>query len=238
MSTLIYDRLGRIYDELWASVSLRYLPIIKMLLRERQVLQGRLLDLACGTGTLVQYLARDGHYAYGLDISRQMISAAREKSRNFKNVFLTIQDMSAIGFNEKFNAVTCLFDSLNYITSESKLQRMFDDVARVLDSEGFFLFDFNSESQYQTMRDSRFTLGTNNNFILRHSFAPQKKVATSLFQFDDGIIEVHKQRAYTLSQIKTILKNSGLRLLDSFSSADDRRFSVQDKRVICIAELN
>jgi len=238
MSTLIYDRLARIYDEIWASVSLRYLPIIKSLLRDRQVLQGHLLDLACGTGTLLQYLARDGHYVYGLDRSSRMIAAAQKKTAGYRNIFLTIQDMSAIGLNEKFNSVTCLFDSLNYITSESKLQQMFDEVARVLDTEGFFLFDFNSDSQYKTMRDGRYTLrSAKNNFILRQSFAPQLKLATSLFQFDDGIIEVHKQRAYSLSQIQTLLKKSGLRLIDSFSSSDDGRFSVQDHRIICLAEL-
>jgi predicted TPR repeat methyltransferase len=167
-----------------------------------------------------------------------MIAEARKKTKLYDNIFLAVQDMSAIGFNEKFNSVTCLFDSLNYITSESKLQQLFHEVARVLDSEGFFLFDFNSESQYETMRDGRYTLRSDkNNFILRQSFAPQLKLATSLFQFNDGNIEVHKQRAYSLSQIQTVLKKSGLRLIDSFSSSDDGRFSVQDHRIICLAEL-
>ncbi len=236
MPPLIYDRLSRIYDDLWSSVSLRYLPIIKSLLKERIILQGRILDLACGTGTLISHLAKDGHIVFGLDISEKMIRIAKTKVTHCDNVFLSVQDMTSIGFNEQFNAVLCTYDSLNYITSESALLQMFQNISNIIDPEGFFLFDFNSENQYESSGDSQYiSASQSHDFILRQSYIPQLQMATSIFQFRDGGMEVHKQRSYSLQQIKALLHNADLKLIESFSSGDDARFSLRDQRTICIA---
>lgn len=44
--------------------------------------QGRALDLGCGTGTNVIYLARHGWQAVGVDFVEQAIHKAREKAKN------------------------------------------------------------------------------------------------------------------------------------------------------------
>ena len=42
----------------------------------------RIADLGCGTGTLSVLLAEEGHHVEGIDLSDEMVSAARDKARD------------------------------------------------------------------------------------------------------------------------------------------------------------
>ncbi len=57
-------------------------PEIVSMLDSGRVKVGRALDLGCGTGTNVIYLARRGFDVTGIDLSRRAISLARRKTRS------------------------------------------------------------------------------------------------------------------------------------------------------------
>lgn len=48
----IYECLSQVYDLDWGKFAKQYLKLIDELLSERGIGQARILDLACGTGTL------------------------------------------------------------------------------------------------------------------------------------------------------------------------------------------
>ena len=64
-----YERLSRVYDAGWGDFSIQYVDWINELLRQRGIQQGKIFDIACGTGILAIELARCGHKVCGIDIS-------------------------------------------------------------------------------------------------------------------------------------------------------------------------
>jgi len=56
-------------------------PELVALIEDERPPAGRALDLGCGTGTNVMYLARHGWHAVGIDFSPTAIAAARRRAR-------------------------------------------------------------------------------------------------------------------------------------------------------------
>ena len=104
-----------------------------------------LLDLACGTGIFACHMAAKGLRVTGLDISPQMLEIARESAReNGVSVSWVQADMSRLKLAERFDCVTCFFDSLNYLLKAEELARAFQAVSAHLNPGGWFIFDMNT----------------------------------------------------------------------------------------------
>lgn len=104
-----------------------------------------LLDLACGEGTFAVLMAQQSLKVTGVDVSPEMLRFAREKAEEAGVELRFIeQDMRALSLPEKFDLVTCWYDSLNYLLEWEELAQTFADVARVLKPGGLFVFDMNT----------------------------------------------------------------------------------------------
>ena len=68
------DTYDRLMDEIPYDVWHTY---ILELLRENQIEDGIVVDLACGTGAMTSRLAADGYDVIGIDLSAEMLEAAR-----------------------------------------------------------------------------------------------------------------------------------------------------------------
>ena len=128
-----YERLSQVYDSGWSDFSRRYVDWINRLLADHGIVQGRILDLACGTGTLAVELAHYGHVVRGIDISAEMIERARVKSAGLSNISFDIQDIVRFRVDGKFDLVACTYDSINYMRRLSQVHRMLLCVASALD---------------------------------------------------------------------------------------------------------
>lgn len=109
----------------------------------------RMLDLACGTGTLAIEFAAQGWEVVGLDQSPEMLAIARDRALAADVALGTVQaDLCAFAPQDvppgMFDLVTCTYDSLNYLTDDADLQACFGGVARVLRPGGLFVFDMNT----------------------------------------------------------------------------------------------
>ncbi len=80
-----------------------------------------LLELGCGDGSLVDYCARQGHKATGIDISEQMIQQA--KKRNYQGDFIVADFAEFLGKNTSYDAILSRY-ALQYLT--------YDDFSMVL----------------------------------------------------------------------------------------------------------
>jgi SAM-dependent methyltransferase len=106
-----------------------------------------LLDVACGTGkSFLPFLER-GYAVTACDISPAMVALARAKAPGTE-VF--VADMRALGRVGSFDLVTCLDDSLNYLTDEGDLDAAFAALAANLAPTGVLVFDVNTLSTYRT----------------------------------------------------------------------------------------
>lgn len=232
----IYERLSRIYDLDWGNFAVQYVNLINQLLNERDISRARILDLACGTGTLAIELAKHGHVVTGIDISPQMIARAKSKCSGLSHISFDVQDMTQFHVEDKFDLITCTFDSINYLLNENAVKAMFSRVVSVLRESGLFIFDSNTDRLYinrhRGMHQRK--LGEES-FIQKLNYDGTKKEATTLFEFSDGEVELHRQRSYDLTELEPILSESGFKILNLFSGFDKKPYDSESERLICMA---
>jgi SAM-dependent methyltransferase len=143
----VYDAWQRLYPQ---PFSMAMAPRIRAAIRDHHAPLPVLADLACGTGTLASWWKRT-HPAwtvYGTDLSPAMIRMARAahpSSGPRTRVSFLVQDLRDLRLSEPVGVATCIFDSLNHITREADLARVFRRVHRSLAPGGLFLFDLVEE---------------------------------------------------------------------------------------------
>jgi len=83
----------------------------------------RILDLACGTGRIAEYLLSSGYKVCGADISSQMLKVAKERLSNFgESIELHQADAERLPFEEKqFDSATC-FRLMGHIPPETRVK--------------------------------------------------------------------------------------------------------------------
>jgi SAM-dependent methyltransferase len=106
-----------------------------------------LLELACGTGAILQILG-ESYEIVGLDASPQMLSLARRK---LPHAQLIRQSMVRFDLARKFDVIICVFDSINHVLRFSDWKKLFRRVAGHLANGGLFLFDINTLEKLQRL---------------------------------------------------------------------------------------
>jgi SAM-dependent methyltransferase len=232
-----YERLSQVYDLGWGDFATKYSGFVNRALCKQGIGQARILDIACGTGILAIALAKKGHWVQGIDLSPEMVAAARSKSVGVTNVSFDIQDIRKLEAPGLYDLVTCTFDALNYILRERDLKGVFSRVASALQDSGLFIFDSNTTHHYISREDGslRRSLG-GESFLQSWRYDPAKKEAATTFRFSDGQTEVHWQRPYDLEELRPLLIRAGFRVRQTWSSFDKREFTAKSDRLFCVAQ--
>lgn len=134
-----YEVFGTFYDAVMGDRA-RSAEHLHKLIRGAKPKAKNVLELGCGTGSILRYLARYYHIS-GLDISRRMLSIAQKKLPGVK---LYRQDMVNFEIDDQFDVICCVFDSINHITRFSEWNKVFANVRRHLLPGGCFIFDINT----------------------------------------------------------------------------------------------
>jgi SAM-dependent methyltransferase len=132
-----YDSLAVFYDELEGDRS-NQADYLRELLRRHCPEARSLLELACGTGAILAYLEADYDVVAGVDVSAPMLEAA---SRAVPRAELYCQDIRKLALHREFDAVLCVFDSINHLPEFADWEAVFDRAAGHLLPGGIFLFD-------------------------------------------------------------------------------------------------
>lgn len=220
------------YDELMDVVPYNaWVDYIELLLSLYSHEPQRVLDCACGTGNVSFEMALRGWHIVGVDISVPMIEVAQQKVRETliaSDLTFYADDLTTFDLGEKFDTVTCLYDSLNYILEPEKLQAAFEHIRAHTEDYGLFIFDMNSDWAFEadlfTQRnmDARRDL----NYDWTANYDADSRICNVQMTFrrkdengaTENFYETHRERAYTLSEVKTLLANSGWKLLRSFDA--------------------
>ncbi len=222
----MYDRYASVYD---GSGQVRYslliAPYLAEVLERHPAPEGRILDLACGTGTLALMLASEGHEVLGLDLSAAMLAQARAKAGYVETtgrvdfVQGDMRHLAKLLPPEQFGLVTSVYDSLNYLLSEEDLLACFQGIAHVLQAGGLFFGDMNTAYflEHEWAPDEILEQ-TGYVQICRSSFDPQRCQMTMMLtgfvgndqrgyeRFD----ELHAERAYPVATVTALLQQAGL----------------------------
>jgi SAM-dependent methyltransferase len=104
---------------------------------------GSVLELACGTGSVLARL-RDRYEVTGVDLSPEMLAIARQK---LPEVDLVEADMSRARLGRHFDAVLCVYDSINHLLSFRRWEATFATARVHLRPGGVFVFDVNTPAR-------------------------------------------------------------------------------------------
>lgn len=215
-----YEALAGSYDALTADVDYprwaRYIG--RHFARSGRPIR-RVLDLACGTGSLTLELAQAGYEMTGVDLSEDMLALAEEKCRQAqpRPLFLH-QAMESLRLPEKVDACVCCLDSVNYVLQPKKLQRAFQRVYDCLEGGGLFLFDVDTPYKLEQMDGQVFLDETEEVYcVWRGEYSPKKRICSfwmDIFQrrSEDEWLrsgELHREYAYPLEDIEDYLRQAG-----------------------------
>jgi ubiquinone/menaquinone biosynthesis C-methylase UbiE len=226
---LVYDRWQKTYGKDYSAI---ILPRLMSTIRGLHLRPSTMLDLACGTGSLAQMLARRGWNVWGVDASEGMLSVARGKRYPARsNVRFLRGDMRDFRLPEKVDLVTCMFDSLNHLLSSRDILATFRSVYRSLREGGFFIFDVNNERCYRTLWTRNEAVHRREfSVILQNAYSPERGAACSqvtVFLRENDhfrrLQEMICERHYSRNELRGLLKKAGfqVRQIEDFSFISD-----------------
>lgn len=133
-----YDQQAKHYDEFNEALSAKINKLIVKILHEHKVKS--VLDLTCGTGSQVLWLAKCNFEVVGVDINSKMLALAKRKAKQ-QNLSLRFEpgDMrtSKVG---QFDAGLTIFNSIGHLTKED-FDLAIKNIHTNLKPGGLYIFD-------------------------------------------------------------------------------------------------
>ncbi|MFI5240104.1 MAG: class I SAM-dependent DNA methyltransferase [Candidatus Saccharimonadia bacterium] len=134
-----YSGFAQYYDEAMGDQSAK-ITLLKGLVAEYAPTARKILELACGTGTILEGFSNN-FLLTGIDLSPEMLSIARTKAPSAK---LLKGDMRNFTLDEQYDVVLCIFNSINHLTNFSDWLVVFRRAWEHLLPDGIFIFDVNT----------------------------------------------------------------------------------------------
>ena len=210
------------------------------------------VDLGCGTGKLTEIMAGYGYDMMGLDLSEDMLSIAIERRDKLghKTMYLC-QDMRSFELYGTAGTFLSVGDSVNYLTSDRDLDKLFRRVNTFLFPRGIFIFDFKTIHFFRDVVGDRIIAEDREDcsFIWDNSYDEKTDINEydlSLFLRDDSagaadnafrkFEEVHRQRGYTLEHIRETAVRAGLSFVAALDRDTGGSASEKSERILCVVQ--
>lgn len=137
----MYAKSAPFYDAIYRAMGKDYAreaTVLRALAdREKRSPGARLLDVACGTGLHLRHL-RDWFEVEGMDVNTSMLELARER---LPEVPIHQADLCEFDLGHGFDVVTCLFSSIGYARTLTKLQQAVASMAAHLEPGGLLVIE-------------------------------------------------------------------------------------------------
>lgn len=144
-----YDKFYKHYDAVMGDPKQKA-AFLKSLIDKWNPKATKLMELACGTGAVLQYFAHNFDVS-GLDLSKGMLSIAKKR---LPKASFFMQDMTKFAVPGRFDVVLCVYDSINHLSRFSDWQRVFARVKHHLKAKGVFIFDVNTVYKLDSLTKS------------------------------------------------------------------------------------
>ena len=234
--TPIYSKLAELYDTLMGDVDYEsWADYIDEVMQTHHADPIDVMEVACGTGSVVLSLAElECYQLTGTDLSPAMIDVAKRKATEMEvNVQFEPAAFSELSFENQFDCVYAVFDSINYLHEEREVIEALNAIHRTLKSDGLFIFDFstpkNSLESVDHLNEAEGERG-NLRFFRKSWYQTNEKVHYNEFEIEElnpatklvtgSWYEMHRQRAYTLSEMLSILEQTPYHLVAKYDGFD------------------
>lgn len=219
------------------------------LLAEGGVGKGILLDLACGTGTMSMLLSDKGYDVIGVDASEDMLSVAQEKKmESGKDIMLLCQRMEELDLFGTINAAVCTLDSINHITDEETVKKVFSKVSLFMEDKGLFIFDVNTPYKHrEVLGNNTFVYDMEDVYCVWQNSTDKNtlltEVSLDIFEKDteeeDDVYyrysEEFSERGYELSEIREWLQENKFEVLGVYEEMTTDEVRENTQRAVFVA---
>ena len=242
----IYGGFAAVYDLFMDDIPYDdWFRYIRKILERQGIRDGAVVDLACGTGEITWRLADAGYQVTGVDLSEEMLMAAREKCDD--KVLLVQQDMRKLELARQVKAMVCICDSMNYICEEEDLQQVFGRVNTYLEKDGIFLFDMKTEYFYREVLGNRTIADNRENasYIWENIYHEEEKkneYLLTVYELADDerdlfvrTDELHCQKAYSPEIVVNCLRQQGFSKVEVYEALTFEKPSDQSERIYFVA---
>ncbi|MEQ8156799.1 MAG: class I SAM-dependent methyltransferase, partial [Clostridiaceae bacterium] len=177
-----------------------------------------------------------------VDLSEEMLTEAGEKVRkNRGNVKIVLQDMRYLSLNRKFNLITCVLDSTNYLLCQEDLKLYFSGVYDHLENDGIFIFDINSSYKIkEILGNNIYNYNTDDIFYSWENYLEDNIVDMELtFFVKEGELyrrfeEYHRERAYEEKEIEEIVSSVGFEIIGKYDGYTENPVIPTSERIVYI----
>ena len=214
-----YKALAASYDRLTNDVDYRAVVDFYRQIMEKEGVHPRsAVDLACGTGSVAQLLAKQGIPTIGVDLSEDMLTQAQLKTADMDNPPRYIcQSLDKLKLYKAVDLAVCALDSLDYITDPRQCRQAIHRIFRALNPGGLFIFDVNTPEKLRAM-DGQVFLDEDDDVycVWRGQFDEETNICSygmDLFQREGKrwvrSFEEHREYAYSAPQLTGWLREAG-----------------------------
>lgn len=212
--------------------------------------KSKILDLGCGTGEHLAFLARNGFQCVGLDSSIEMINTA--KSRNNFNVSYIHKDIKEFDFFEEFDLIFSLFGSFNYILNDNEIDNSLWNIWRALKPHGKCLLEIWNADPLLTIEQKPLahvstTLFNGAKIDRKRGFKILENTTRTIVEvfYDYSIFgdnnysdlkDKHIMRAYKQNEFDKFLTNNGFKILNTYSNSKKDHFHNNSNKQLIIFE--
>lgn len=242
-----YDTAAKDYDAYNEENSKQTNKQVESRLKKHRVMS--VLDLTCGTGSQVLWLAKRGYDVVGVDVNEKMLNMARKKAKKEGLAIpFTKGDMrtSSVG---SFDAVITIFNAVGHLT-KSDFKKSIRNIHKNLKPGGLYIFDiFNLNYLLHKDNITKLTIDWQcmkkdiKIRTIQYSTIDKRGVLTSYTtssvqkNMNQPKLLASEQtlQVYNAEQLKTMLEGCGFEHVER-SSLDGQRFSeTKTERLLILA---
>lgn len=187
------------------------------------------LDCACGTGANAIRLYKLGYHVTGNDVSPDMLMEARNNAYcdGAKGVIFICEDMRKLKIHKTIDAIVCVCDGVNYLTSMKDVESFFAHAASCLKPGGILLFDVSSAYKFrEILATNTFTDEADDYaYIWKNCYDPKTRLCEMRLtgfvkrgEQYDRFTESHLQRAHSEDELNAALQKAGFSTVRSFDA--------------------
>ncbi|HMF30597.1 MAG TPA: class I SAM-dependent methyltransferase [Candidatus Lokiarchaeia archaeon] len=142
-----YDYVSQFWDRMYAD-NVPYAAAFAFIdrLREELRLGKSILDVACGTGLLLQQFKDEGYETWGSDLSPEMLALAKKKLGPEN---LQLADYHDVTVDTPVDVIVSFFNSFHYCLDASDLRVVLTHLREFLVPGGLLVFDLHTDEDPQ-----------------------------------------------------------------------------------------
>ncbi len=175
-----------------------------------------LLDLACGSGSMMAALCERGIDVIGVDLSQDMLAIAAEKC---PDCLLLCQDMRELDLYDVVDGAVCTLDSFNHLLRSADIAAVLERLRLFIAPNGLLVFDVNTPYKHRhVLGDNTFVLEDDEVMcVWQNAFHEKTCTVDMALDFfwlrEDGLYDrtsdTVRERAYTLKTWQKLLTDAG-----------------------------